>query len=70
LEQITWQHAFLALIVLAAARLLSFGLRGVLRRVAERASTSAPCARDAPSGAPDDHATLCAALLDRLVPNL
>src|SRR6266705_5000341 len=38
LERLTWPHVFLALIVLVAARLLSFVLRGVLRRVAEGAS--------------------------------
>jgi len=38
LEKVTWQHVFLALIVLVVARLVSFALRGVLRRVAEGAS--------------------------------
>ncbi len=38
LEKLTWQHVFLALTVLVAARLLSFVLRGLLRRVAENAS--------------------------------
>src|SRR5438445_13851638 len=38
LEKLTWQHVLLALAVLVAARLLSFLLRGMLRRVAESAS--------------------------------
>lgn len=37
LENLTWRHVSLALIVLFLARLLSFVLRGALRRVAERA---------------------------------
>ncbi len=37
LDQFTWQHVALALIVLVVARLLAFVLRGVLRRVAEGA---------------------------------
>ena len=39
LENVTWQHVFLALFVLATARVLSFILRGLLRRAAERASS-------------------------------
>ena len=38
LEELTWLHVLLALTVLAAARLLSFVLRGLFRRVAESAS--------------------------------
>lgn len=38
LEQLTWQHVLLALIVLIAARLLSALLRRALRGIAERAS--------------------------------
>jgi hypothetical protein len=38
LEKLTWQHVLLALAVLVAARLLSFLLRGLLRRVAESAA--------------------------------
>lgn len=38
LEKVTWQHVALALIVLVAARTLSFVIRALLRRVAESAS--------------------------------
>jgi len=38
LEKLTWQHVLLALTVLIAARLMSFLLRGLLRRVAESVS--------------------------------
>ncbi len=38
LERLTWQHVALALTVLIAANLVSVLLRGLLRRIAERAS--------------------------------
>ena len=38
LEKLTWQHVFLALIVLGTAKLLSYVLRALLRRVAESTS--------------------------------
>jgi small-conductance mechanosensitive channel len=38
LEKLTWQHVLFALTVLVAARLVSFLLRGLLRRIAESAS--------------------------------
>lgn len=38
LEKVTWLHVLLALAVLVAARLVSFLLRGLLRRIAEGAS--------------------------------
>ena len=38
LEKLTWTHVLLAVTVLAAAGLVSFLLRGLLRRIAESAS--------------------------------
>ena len=37
-ETLTWQHVFLALAVAGAAKLLSVGLRAVIRRIAESSS--------------------------------
>ena len=38
LEKLTWKHVLLALTVLVAARIVSFLLRGLLRRIAESAA--------------------------------